>query len=131
MSSKKTLSRRNFFILAGAAGAGLMQGCSSKSSRSPMMEYTGTAIEILERQHGLNRRALAVMAKIKDGIDAQMDIPPEITGGATAIIAAFMIDCHQMMEEKFVFPVFWRFTENRRSYRGAPRTAYRSVQVDR
>ena len=57
-------------------------------------------------QHGVNRRALAVMDKIKDGIDAQMDIPPEITGGAIAIIAAFMIDCHQLMEEKFVFPVF-------------------------
>ncbi|MGC8493210.1 MAG: hemerythrin domain-containing protein [Syntrophobacteraceae bacterium] len=104
MHSKKLLSRRNFFILAGAAGAGLMEGCS-KSPRS-QVEYSGTAIEILERQHGLNRRALAILHKIKNGINAQMAISPEVAGGAVEIIRAFMIDCHQAMEEKYVFPVF-------------------------
>lgn len=103
MHSKNLLSRRNFFILAGAAGAGLMEGCS-KSPR-PHVEYSATAIEILERQHGLNRRALAILRKIKNGINAQMDISPEVAGGAVEIIRTFMIDAHQAMEEKYVFPV--------------------------
>ena len=109
MFSKNTLSRRNFLILAGAAGAGLVEGCS-KSSRPvesvETMEYAATPIEILERQHGVNRRTMAVMEKIKDGINAQMDIAPEIIAGAVEIVGSFMINCHQLMEEKFVYPVF-------------------------
>lgn len=103
MFSKDLLSRRNFFALAGATGAGLLEGCS-KSGRP--IEYTATAIEALEAHHGVTRRALAIMDKIKLGIDAQMDISPEIAGGAVSIIAAFMINCHQLLEEKFIYPVF-------------------------
>lgn len=104
MFSKDLLSRRNFFVLAGATGVGLLAGCSK--SVPPRAAATFTAIEALERQHGLTRRALAVMDKIRHGIDAQMDISPETAGGAVAIISDFMINCHQLMEEKFIFPVF-------------------------
>ncbi|MDR3568748.1 MAG: hemerythrin domain-containing protein [Syntrophobacteraceae bacterium] len=109
MYSKNPLSRRNFLILAGAAGAGLAQGCSKSASKPESVrpvEYAGAAIELLERQHGVTRRALAVMSKIKDGINAQTDIQPETVRGAVEIVGSFMIDCHQLMEEKFVFPVF-------------------------
>ena len=109
MYSKNLLSRRNFLILAGAAGAGLAEGCS-KSGSAPetvrSVDYPGSAIELLERQHGVTRRALAVMNKIKDAINAQMDIPPETIGGVVEIVTSFMINCHQLMEEKFVFPAF-------------------------
>ncbi|MDA8305629.1 MAG: hemerythrin domain-containing protein [Deltaproteobacteria bacterium] len=103
MFSKNLLSRRNFLVLAGASGAGLLEGCSK--SRRPV-ETTYTAIEILERQHGINRRALAILDTIKNEINAQMDISPEIAGGAVGVIETFMIKCHQLMEEKFVFPAF-------------------------
>jgi hemerythrin-like domain-containing protein len=109
MYSKNLLSRRNFLVLAGAAGAGLVQGCSKSKSGAESVrpvEYAGSAIEILERQHGLTRRALAVMTKIKNGINAQTDIQPEIIGGAVEVVSSFMINCHQLMEEKFVYPLF-------------------------
>ena len=105
MFSKNLLSRRNFFILAGATGAGLVDGCTRAKSDRPA-ENGPTAIEVLERQHGVTRRALAILEKIKDEIDALKDIAPEIAAGTVRVIGTFMINCHQLMEEKFVFPLF-------------------------
>ncbi|MGC9195581.1 MAG: hemerythrin domain-containing protein [Syntrophobacteraceae bacterium] len=108
MFSKNFLSRRKFFILAGATGAGLLEGCSRSSQPT---ESVCTAIEALELQHGLTRRVLAVMENIKNGLNAQSDISPEIAGGALEIISDFMINCHQLMEEKFIFPLFASYTK--------------------
>ncbi len=103
MYSKEVLSRRKFFILAGASGAGLLEGCS-RSAKPAGSTYT--AIETLGRQHAVTRRALAVMEKIKNSLNAQMVRSPEIAGGAVAIISEFMINYHQLMEEKYIFPAF-------------------------
>ncbi len=108
MFSKDFLSRRKFFVLAGATGASLLEGCS-RSSRQTTSACT--AIEALELQHGVTRRVLAVMENIKNGLNAQRDIAPEIAAGALGIVSDFMINCHQLMEEKFIFPVFASYTK--------------------
>jgi len=103
MSSKNPLSRRNFIILAGAAGAGALAGCSKPGQ--PQVE-ADTTIEILSRQHGVIYRAAAILEEIKGGIDARMDLPPEITGGTVEILRLFMVGHHQQLEEKYIYPVF-------------------------
>ena len=35
-----------------------------------------------------------------------MDLPPEIIGGTVEIVRLFVIDHHQQMEEKHIYPVF-------------------------
>jgi len=103
MFSKKPLSRRSFIALAGATGAGVLAGCS----KSGQPEGEGeTAIEIVARQHGVLYRAVAVLEEIMGAMDARMDLPPEIIGGTVEIVRLFIVDHHQQLEEKFIYPVF-------------------------
>ncbi|MGA2940249.1 MAG: hemerythrin domain-containing protein [Syntrophobacteraceae bacterium] len=103
MFSKNPLSRRSFIALAGATGTGVLAGCA-KPDKPP--EDAATAIEILARQHGVIRRAVAILEEIKGGMDALMDLPPEIIGGTVEIVRLFVIAHHQQMEEKHIYPVF-------------------------
>ncbi len=103
MFSKTPLSRRSFIAVAGATGAGVLAGCS-KPGKPP--EDAATAIEILARQHGVICRAVAILEEIKGGMDARMDLPPEMIGGTVEIVRMFVIAHHQQMEEKHIYPVF-------------------------
>jgi hemerythrin-like domain-containing protein len=103
MFSKNPLSRRSFIALAGSTGAGVLAGCS-KPDKPP--EDAATAIEILAHQHGVICRAVAILEEIKGGMDAWMDLPPEIIGGTVEIVRLFVIAHHQQMEEKHIYPVF-------------------------
>ncbi|MFZ0928519.1 MAG: hemerythrin domain-containing protein [Syntrophobacteraceae bacterium] len=103
MFFKSPLSRRSFIALAGATGAGVLAGCS-KPDQPP--GDAATAIEILACQHGVLRRAIAILEEIKGGMDALMDLPPEIIGGTVEIVRLFVMDHHQQMEEKHIYPVF-------------------------
>ncbi len=103
MSFEKPLSRRGFMALAGATGAGVLAACS-KTSQAP--SDTGTAIEILDRHHGVLCRAVAILEEIRGGMDARMDLPPEIIGGTVEIVRLFIVGHHQQMEERGIYPVF-------------------------
>jgi hemerythrin-like domain-containing protein len=103
MFSKKPLSRRSFIALAGATGAGVLAGCSKPNQSDGDAE---TTIEIVARQHGVLCRAVAILEEIRGGMDARMDLPPEIIGGTVEIVRRFIVDHHQQMEEKFIYPVF-------------------------
>lgn len=96
------ISRRHFLVFAGAAGAGLsLAGCSDSDRRSE----PGTAIELLDRQHGVLRRAIAIMEEVRGGMDARMDLPPEILQGTIEVLRQH-VDFHHAMEEKYIYPVF-------------------------
>ncbi len=103
MFSKEPLSRRSFIALAGATGAGVLAGCSEFGK--PRGD-AGTAIEIVAPQHGVLYRAIAILEEIKGGMDARMDLPPEIIGGTVEMFRLFIVDYHQQMEEKHIYPVF-------------------------
>jgi len=103
MFFEKSLSRRGFIALAGAASAGVLAACSqSGQSRGD----AGTAIEILARQHGVLYRAVAILEEIRGGMDARMDLPPEIIAGTVEIVRLFIVKHHQQMEESRVYSVF-------------------------
>jgi hemerythrin-like domain-containing protein len=99
MNSIKPISRRGFLVLA---GAGIVAGCSS-GPVTPQGEAS-TAIEILDRQHGLLERAIAILEEIRGGMDARMDLPPEIITETAGIIRRSGVDYHQKMEDKYIFP---------------------------
>lgn len=101
MSHIKSVSRRNFITLA---GAGLLAGCSGAKETEPVV--AATAIEIFDRHHGLLNRAIAILEEIRGGMDARMDLPPEIIGETVEIIRRFGMNYHQKLEEQFVFPAF-------------------------
>jgi len=103
MSFETCHSRRSFMILAAAAGAGALAACS-KSDQSP--DNAGTAIEILSRQHGVLRRAVAVLEEAKGGLDARMDLPPDIIAGTVEMMRLFIIGFHQQLEERRIYSVF-------------------------
>lgn len=103
MIPKNPLSRRNFMSLAGATGAVVMAGCSKPDQ--PKTDII-TPVEILARHHGAIYRAVAVLEEIRGGMNARMDLPPEMIGGTVEIIRTFVMDIHQQMEEKYIFPVF-------------------------
>jgi len=105
MFSNNPISRRSVIALAGAAGAGVLAGCSNTKPDQPG-ENAGTAIEILARQHGVIYRAVAILEEVRGGMDARMDPPPEIIGGTVEILRLFVANHHQQMEEKLVYPVF-------------------------
>ncbi|MFZ2445405.1 MAG: hemerythrin domain-containing protein [Syntrophobacteraceae bacterium] len=98
----KPISRRKFISLAGAAGAGLvLTGCPGANKGE-----TGTAIELLDRQHGILRRAVSILEEVKGGMDARMDLPPEIIQGTVEVVRRLVVDYHQKMEEKYIYPPF-------------------------
>jgi hemerythrin-like domain-containing protein len=103
MSFENPLSRRGFMALAGATGAGVLSACSQTSQD---MGDTGTAIEILDRQHGVLYRAVAILEEIKGGMDARMDLPPEIIEGTVEIVRLFIVGHHQQMEESGIYSAF-------------------------
>ena len=89
MFSKKPLSRRSFIALAGATGAGVLAGCSKPDQSTGDAD---TTIEIVARQHGVLCRAVAILEEIRGGMDARMDLPPEIIGGTVEIIRLFIVE---------------------------------------
>jgi len=72
----------------------------------PIPGEAGTAIEILARQHGVLRRAAAILEEIRGGMDARMDLPPEIIPGTVEIVRLFIVGHHQQMEESRIYSVF-------------------------
>jgi hemerythrin-like domain-containing protein len=103
MSFENSLSRRSFIALAGAAGAGVLAACSQSGQSQG---DAATAIEILDRQHGVLRRSLAILEEIRGGMDARMDLPPEIIAGTVEIVRLFIVGHHQQMEESRIYSVF-------------------------
>ncbi len=95
------ISRRKFISLAGAAGAGLAAGGCSGGNRPE----AGTAIELLGEQHGILRRAISILEEIKGGMDARMDLPPDIIVGTVEVVRRIVVDHHQKMEDKYIYPV--------------------------
>lgn len=104
MFSENPFSRRSFIALACATGAGVLAACSGPGHPP---QDASTAIEILACQHGVICRAVAILEEIKGGMDALMDLPPEIIGGTAEIVRLFVINHHQQMEEKHIYPVFY------------------------
>lgn len=104
MILKTTFSRRNFLAFAGVAGAGLAASACTGSNKA--QDEHGTAIELLQRQHSMLRRAVFMLEEIRGGMDARMDLPPEIMIGTVDIIRRLMVDYHQKLEEKYVYPAF-------------------------
>jgi len=104
MTSKIPFSRRNFLTLAGVAGAGF--AASACTGPNKPRDENGTAIELLDRQHGMLRRAIFILEEIRGGMDARMDLPPEITQGTVELISRLMIEYHQKLEEKYIYPAF-------------------------
>jgi hemerythrin-like domain-containing protein len=104
MFGTKPLSRRSLIVMAGAAGAGLfITGCTGSSkSHAP----TATAVEILDRDHGILCRTICILEEARGGMDARMDLPPEIIQGTVELIGRFVVMHHQKLEEKYIFPVF-------------------------
>jgi hemerythrin-like domain-containing protein len=100
----KPLSRRSLFVMAGAAGAGLLITGCTESSKS--RGETATAIEILDRHHGILYRIVSILEEVRGGMDAHMDLSPEIVQGTVELARRFVVDHHQRLEEKYVFPVF-------------------------
>ena len=104
MFPTKPLSRRRLLGMAGAAGAGLLiTGCTGSNKPSAA---TATAIEILDRHHGLLYRAISILEEVRGGMDARMDLPPEIIQGTVELVRRFVVDHHQKLEEKYIFPAF-------------------------
>jgi hemerythrin-like domain-containing protein len=103
MCFESSLSRRGFIALAGASGAGVLAACSRSGQPGKDAE---TAIEILARQHGVLLRTLAILEEIRGGMDARMDLPPEIIAGSVEILRLFIVGHHQQLEESRVYPVF-------------------------
>jgi hemerythrin-like domain-containing protein len=103
MCFEKPLSRRGFIALAGVTGAGVLAACSQSAQSG---DDAGTAIEILARQHGVLYRAAAILEEIRGGMDARMDLPPEIIAGTVEIVRLFIVGHHQKLEEDRVYSVF-------------------------
>lgn len=103
MPFEYSISRRSFIAFAGVSGAGVLAACSQFGQSRGDAE---TAIEILDRQHGVLRRALAILEEIRGGMDARMDLPPEIIAGTVEIVRLFIVGHHQQMEESRVYSVF-------------------------
>lgn len=98
MFLKNAISRRKFITLA--AGVGIAAGCS-RTKPEP-----GTTFEFLVQQHGILRRAISVLEEMKGGMDARMDLDPEIIRQTVEIVRIVMVEFHQKLEEKHIFPVF-------------------------
>ena len=103
MFFENSLSRRSFLALAGASGAGALAACSQFGQSR---EDADSAIEILARQHGVLRRALAILEEIRGGMDARMDLPPEIIAGTVEVVRLFIVGHHQQLEESRIYSVF-------------------------
>lgn len=102
MYSPGPISRRKFIQLGAAAGACLAaNGCGGNGKIE-----AGTAAEYLEKQHGVLRRALFILDEVKGAMDARMDLPPEIIKGSVEVVRRIVVDYHQKMEEKYIYPLF-------------------------
>ncbi|MEN6437839.1 MAG: hemerythrin domain-containing protein [Syntrophobacter sp.] len=104
MIFKTPFSRRNFLTLAGVAGAGI--AASACTGPIKPQDENGTVIEFLERQHGMLRRTIFILEEIRGGMDARMDLSPEILQGTVDIVSRLMVDYHQRIEEKYIYPAF-------------------------
>lgn len=103
MSFEKSLTRRRFMLLAGSTGAGALAACSKyRESRA----NSDTVIEVLAREHGVLYRSIAILEELRGGMDARMDLPPEIIGGTVEMVRLFMVAHHQQVEEKYIYPLF-------------------------
>jgi len=101
MSFPVPISRRKFIVLA--AGACIaVSGCSNSKPEAE----TGTAIELLDRQHGVLCRAISILEEIRGGMDARMDLPPEIIQGTIETMRRIIVDYHQKLEEKYIYTAF-------------------------
>lgn len=102
MSLTKQLSRRRFIALAGAAGAtGLAAAGCTDSGKPP--GNTATAVEFLDREHGIFHRAIFILEEFRGGTDARMDLPPQLLQGAVDVLRRSVTDHHQKIEEKFIY----------------------------
>lgn len=104
MISIEKISRRKFISLAGATGVGVLAAGCSGPSNTPVEVVT--AVESLNRHHGLLHRSIAILEEIRGGMDARMDLPPEIIQNTVEIVRRFVVDYHQKMEEKYILPPF-------------------------
>ncbi len=99
-----SISRRKFILLSGAAGTYLAaSGCSKNGNARVEIP---TAVEIMERQHGILRRALFILDEVKGGMDARMELPPEIIQGTVDVLRRTLVECHQKIEDESIFPLF-------------------------
>ncbi len=101
MTSRSKFSRRGFLTMTAAAGVGLLAGCTR-----PEAIQGDSAIEILARQHGVLDRAVAILEEVRGGMDARMDLSPEIIVGTVEIVRLFIVEHHQKMEEQNIYPAF-------------------------
>jgi len=102
MSLRNLLSRREFIVVAGTAGAGALAACSR--AEKPMA-VVDNPVEVLARQHAVVYRADGILEEIRGGIDARMDLSPELLGGTVELIRPFVAE-HNQLEEKHIYPVF-------------------------
>ncbi len=104
MFSLGPISRRKFILLSGAAGAYLAASGCSKQGKDKV--EIATAVELMEKQHGILRRALFILDEVKGGMDARMELPPEIIQGTIEVVRRIVVECHQKIEDESIFPLF-------------------------
>jgi hemerythrin-like domain-containing protein len=104
--------RREFLYLGGAAGAALLASAArvaaaadnkAKSKAEEEDDFEVSLVEDLMRDHGVVERVLLIYDEAARRVDAQKDFPPEPLADAARIMRAYVEDCHDKLEEDFVF----------------------------
>jgi len=105
MASDVLKTRRDFLVVTGAAGAGLLlAGCSGEEKKKGAADLV-SASERLMRQHGVLSRLLMILEESLRRVDAHMELPPEVIPGVVEIVRNFFQKHHEKQEEEEIFPL--------------------------
>jgi hemerythrin-like domain-containing protein len=106
-------TRRDFLRLAGTAAAGLFSlWLPSRASAVwvptsyPQEEIAVGPMENLMREHGALSRLLWIYEDEARRLRGGQDLHPEVLSGASRLVRRFVEDCHEKLEEDYIFPEF-------------------------
>ncbi|HEV8605236.1 MAG TPA: hemerythrin domain-containing protein [Tepidisphaeraceae bacterium] len=106
-------TRRDFFTIAAASGAGLVlaggqaRAVGDEKGKEKQEEEVSPA-EDLMREHGVLKRILLVYGEGIRRLDGKEELPPEPILEAAKMVRGFVEDYHEKLEEDFLFPRFKR-----------------------
>jgi hypothetical protein len=111
-------SRRDFLHITAVTGTGLLiAGCAGSNTghdenaeqargNQIIGEEGVSPLERLTREHGMLTRVMLVYDELARRIEANQDFSPDVLAQSAGIIRNFIEDCHEKLEEDFLFPRF-------------------------
>ncbi|HEY9899954.1 MAG TPA: hemerythrin domain-containing protein [Pantanalinema sp.] len=121
MDHEAATTRRGFFRLASAFGAGLalsaclptdrVGGAKALAASEPTVKADVEEVlpvEDLMREHGVLRRILLIYREAEQRLLGSQDVDPKLLSGAAELVKRFIEDYHEKLEEDHLFPHFER-----------------------